>query len=93
MYFKDRVDAGKKLAEKLRSFTERQDVTLFAVPRGGIVVAKVIADQLKLPLDIVLAKKIGAPFNREFAIAAVDINGDIVLNTEYVEYFSMKRNI
>ncbi len=90
MYFKDRVDAGRKLAEKLKSFKERQDVTLFAVPRGGIVVAKVIADQLKLPLDIVLAKKIGAPFNREFAIAAVDINGDIVLNSEYVEYFSMK---
>lgn len=90
MYFKDRVDAGKKLAEKLKSFKERQDVTLFAVPRGGIVVAEVIADELKLSLDIVLAKKIGAPFNREFAIAAVDITGDIVLNTEYVEYFSMK---
>lgn len=90
MYFKDRVDAGRKLAEKLKSFKERQDVTLFAVPRGGIVVAKAIADDLKLPLDIVLAKKIGAPFNAEFAIAAVDINGDIVLNTEYVEYFSMK---
>lgn len=90
MYFKDRVDAGRKLAEKLKSFKERQDVTLFAVPRGGIVVAKAIADDLKLPLDIVLAKKIGAPFNAEFAIAAVDINGDIVLNSEYVEYFSVK---
>lgn len=90
MLFKDRVDAGEKLTEKLRLFKERQDVVLFAIPRGGVVVAKVIADRLKIPLDIVLAKKIGAPFNREFAIAAVDINGDVVLNNEYVEYFSMK---
>lgn len=78
MLFRDRVDAGEKLAEKLEAFKGRQDVILFAIPRGGVVVAKVIADRLKIPLDIVLAKKIGAPFNREFAIAAVDINGDVV---------------
>uniref|UniRef100_A0A7C5Z3A9 Phosphoribosyltransferase n=1 Tax=Caldicellulosiruptor owensensis TaxID=55205 RepID=A0A7C5Z3A9_9FIRM len=90
MIFKDRVDAGEKLSEKLGSFKERQDTILFAVPRGGVIVAKVIADRLKIPLDIVLAKKIGAPFNKEFAIAAVDINGDVVLNNEYIKYFSMK---
>ncbi|ADQ04034.1 phosphoribosyltransferase [Caldicellulosiruptor owensensis OL] len=90
MIFKDRIDAGEKLSEKLGSFKERQDTILFAVPRGGVIVAKVIADRLEIPLDIVLAKKIGAPFNKEFAIAAVDINGDVVLNNEYIEYFSMK---
>lgn len=91
MMFKNRTDAGEKLAQKLKEFIKERDAVLFAVPRGGVVVAKVIADELKIPLDVVLAKKIGAPFNREFAIAAVNISGDVILNEEYVEYFSMKK--
>jgi len=89
MIFKDRIDAGEKLAQKLEVFKERQDAVLFAVPKGGVVVSKVVADRLKIPFDIVIAKKIGAPFNKEFAIAAVDINGDVILNSEYIEYFSI----
>lgn len=92
MYIKDRIDAGKQLAKKLEMFKDRKDVVLFAVPKGGIVVAKVMADDLKLPFDIVLTKRIGAPFNSEFAIAAVDINGDVVLNTENIEYFSIRED-
>jgi len=89
MIFKDRIDAGEKLAQKLEVFKERQDAVLFAVPKGGVVVSKVVADRLKIPFDIVIAKKIGAPFNKEFAIAAVDINGDVILNSKYIEYFSI----
>lgn len=55
-----------------------------------MVVVKVIVDRFKIFLDIVLVKKIGVFFNREFVIAVVDINGDVVLNNEYVEYFFMK---
>lgn len=55
-----------------------------------MVVVKVIVDRFKIFLDIVLVKKIGVFFNREFVIVVVDINGDVVLNNEYVEYFFMK---
>jgi len=57
MIFKDRIDAGEKLAQKLEVFKERQDAVLFAVPKGGVVVSKVVADRLKIPFDIVIAKK------------------------------------
>ncbi|WAM34323.1 phosphoribosyltransferase family protein [Caldicellulosiruptor morganii] len=89
--FKNRFEAGKKLAGKLVQFKEREDVILFAVPKGGVVVAKAISDILKVPFDIVLAKKIGAPFNSEFAIAAVDITGDVVVNQDNAEYLMVSK--
>ncbi|WP_045170529.1 phosphoribosyltransferase [Caldicellulosiruptor morganii] len=91
MLFKNRFEAGKKLAGKLVQFKEREDVILFAVPKGGVVVAKAISDILKVPFDIVLAKKIGAPFNSEFAIAAVDITGDVVVNQDNAEYLMVSK--
>ena len=76
--FKNREDAGKQLAEKLTSYKQEEAVIL-ALPRGGVVLAYEIARAFKLPLDIVVVRKIGHPLSPEYAIGAVDENGTILL--------------
>ena len=74
---KDRTEAGFLLSEKLKKYQNTNSVIL-AVPRGGVPVGFVISKTLHLPLDIVLAKKIGHPSNKEFAIGAVSMDSMIL---------------
>jgi len=82
MLFKDRKEAGQKLAQRLIGYKNNQKVVVLGVPRGGVVVAKEVAQALGCPLDIVIARKIGSPSNPEFALGAVGERGDIVLNPD-----------
>lgn len=66
-----REEAGMLLAEKLKKFEKKLNTLVIGIPRGGVVVAKAVAQRLKLPLDIVVIRKIGAPTNPELAIGAV----------------------
>ena len=68
--FQDRSEAGKLLAAKLMQYKDTPGVIL-AVPRGGVPVAYEIARELNLPMEVVLVKKLGHPFNKEYAIGAV----------------------
>lgn len=77
--FKNRAEAGKKLAETLSDFKNTNSIVL-AIPRGGVIVAKEVANELNLPLDIIVTRKIGAPGNDEYAIGAIDVNGNGVWN-------------
>lgn len=77
--FKDRQEAGRKLALILEDF-KNQDAIVLALPRGGVVVGAEVARALNLPLDIVVTRKIGSPESEEYAIGAIDINGDGVWN-------------
>lgn len=70
MSFKDRSDAGRKLAKALAQYKEQQPVIL-ALPRGGVPVAAEVAAALKAPLDLILVRKIGVPFQPELAMGAV----------------------
>ncbi|MFV8327156.1 phosphoribosyltransferase [Flavobacterium sp. ZS1P14] len=86
---KDRIEAGLLLSEKLQKYKNTNSVVL-AVPRGGVPVAAIIAKSLHLPLDIVLSKKIGHPYNKEFAIGAVSVDSTIIdehpgVPNEYIE--------
>jgi predicted phosphoribosyltransferase len=74
MPFKDRVDAGRKLAALLASYKDQQPVIL-ALPRGGVPVAAEVAAALDAPLDLILVRKIGVPFQPELAMGAV-VDGD-----------------
>lgn len=76
--FKDRIDAGTQLAEKLFEF-KKENVVVLAIPRGGLPLGAIIAKALNAPLDVALTKKIGHPFNKEYAIGAVSLE-NIVLN-------------
>ncbi|MBI5799058.1 MAG: phosphoribosyl transferase [Candidatus Yonathbacteria bacterium] len=77
--FKNRIEAGKKLSELLGKFKGTNTIVL-ALPRGGVVVAREISEALNLPLDIIVTRKIGAPGNDEYAIGAIDLNGNGVWN-------------
>lgn len=79
MIFRDRVDAGIKLGLALKELSIQNPIIL-GIPRGGVIVAVEVARILKAPLDIAIARKIGAPFNREYAIGAVNSLGNVILN-------------
>ncbi len=75
--FKDRIDAGVQLAEKLAEY-ENKNVVVLAIPRGGLPIGAIVAKALKAPLDVALSKKIGHPYHKEYAIGAVSME-DIIL--------------
>jgi putative phosphoribosyl transferase len=83
--FADRSEAGRRLAEALQRFADQHPVVL-ALPRGGVPVAYEVARALRAPLDLVLVRKIGAPFQPELAIGAV-VDGErpeLVVNRDVV---------
>jgi putative phosphoribosyl transferase len=82
--FRDRTDAGKKLADQLRDKVAKWKGkgVVVGLPRGGMVVAKEVAVQLGLPLDFRAVRKIGYPGHEEFAIGAIDISGHAIKNPE-----------
>lgn len=70
MPFKDRFEAGRRLASKLSDYKDQNPVVL-ALPRGGVPVAAEVAAALNAPLDLILVRKIGVPFQPELAMGAV----------------------
>jgi predicted phosphoribosyltransferase len=70
MLFIDRLDAGRQLAGRLASFRSERPIVL-ALPRGGVVVGYEVARALDAPLDVVVARKLGAPYYPEFGIGAI----------------------
>ena len=87
--YKDRVDAGQKLAYALKKYESLEDACVVALPRGGVVVGYEVAKILHLPLDIVSPRKIGAPGNPEFAIGAVTETGDGILSHDVIRDFNI----
>lgn len=69
--FKNREEAGILLAEKLKELKLDKEAVVLAIPRGGVVVGETIARNLKIPLTLVVVKKLGAPGNSELAIGAI----------------------
>jgi len=78
LFFNDRTDAASSLAAALQSAGLQKPVVL-GVPRGGVVLADAIARELGGVMDIVLARKVGAPGNPEYAIGAVNESGQVFL--------------
>ncbi len=88
MKFKNRREAGRLLAERLGVY-KGKDVIVLAIPMGGVPVAYEIALEMRAPLDVVMAKKIGAPFNPEFAVGAVTWNGAVLLDQDSVRKWNI----
>jgi len=74
MKFADRDEAARQLALALKHH-EKSGAIVLAIPRGGVPVGAIVARELQLPFDIILAKKIGHPSNSEYAIGAVTLHG------------------
>jgi putative phosphoribosyl transferase len=81
MRFRDRQEAGQLLAEALSFLKEREGLLVLGIPRGGVVVAYEVARALRAPLDVVVTRKLGAPYNPELAIGAVTSSGEVVLDS------------
>ncbi|WP_415380901.1 phosphoribosyltransferase [Halosimplex sp. TS25] len=77
--FRDRTDAGERLADVLEAKGVAADIVV-AIPRGGLPLGRAVADRLGAPLDVIVASKIGAPRNPEFALGAVAEDGAVWLN-------------
>lgn len=91
--YKDRREAGVDLAGHLRQFTDRRDVVVLALPRGGVPVAYEVARALHAPLDVFLVRKLGVPGHRELAMGAI-ASGDVrVLNDEVVRWYGIPERV
>lgn len=88
-HFKDRHDAGRQLAELLEKYKDK-DVIVYALPRGGVVIAEEIAKFLHASLDLIFAHKIGHPYQEEYAIAAISEHGLIVEASDELQFVDKK---
>ena len=90
--FKDRVHAGRFLAERLKKYAHKPQTIVLGLPRGGVVVAHEIAEQLGLPLDIFLVRKLGVPGYEELAMGAIASGGVRVLNQDVLRSINISRD-
>lgn len=84
MRFRDRRDAGRALAELLSRYRGQPGVLVLGLPRGGVPVARVVADTLGAPMDVFLVRKLGLPGQVELAMGAIAAGGVVVLNEDLV---------
>ena len=82
--FRDRVEAGDVLAERLRHYAGRPDLLVLALPRGGVPVAARVAEALGAPLDVFVVRKLGVPGHEELAMGAIASGGVRVVNQQVV---------
>ena len=83
--FRDRHDAGRRLAERLTKYAGRDDVVVLALPRGGVPVGFEVARALDAPLDVMVVRKLGVPGQEELAMGAIASGGVRVLNEEVIQ--------
>ena len=91
MIFNDRTDAAQKLAKKLE-WIKNENPIILAIPRGGVVTGDVIAKTLGLSLDVIVSRKVGAPYNPELAIGAVAHDGSFFPNSELINALGIPKN-
>lgn len=84
MVFKDRTDAGRQLATRLKPLIDKTDAIVLALPRGGVPVGFEVARLLQVPLDVFLVRKLGVPGREELAMGAIASGGVRVVNEDVV---------
>ena len=88
--FADRRDAGRRLAARLQHL-KKPGVSVLGIPRGGVIVAAEVAAALAASLDVIVPRKIGAPFNPELAVGAVAPDGTIFYDEALIDYTGIDR--
>ena len=82
--FKDRQDAGRKLAEQLTEYAGLPEALILALPRGGVPVAHAVAHKLGIPFDVFIVRKLSVPGQEELAMGAIASGAAVVLNPDVV---------
>jgi predicted phosphoribosyltransferase len=91
--FRDRRDAGRRLAAELTNYADQNDVLVLALPRGGVPVAYEVARALHAPLDVFMVRKLGVPGYEELAMGAIATGGVRVLDEELVRMLHLPRDV
>src|SRR4051812_46968084 len=91
--FRDRADAGRKLAQRITSSMKGPDTVVLGLPRGGVPVAFEVARTLESELDIFLVRKLGLPGQEELAIGAIASGGVRVLNKALVRELQLSTSL
>jgi putative phosphoribosyl transferase len=91
--FIDRRDAGRQLAEVLQPIINAEECVILALPRGGVSVAYEVASRLGAPLDVLLVRKLGVPWQPELAFGAIASGGIVVLNEDSVKALGLTRDV
>jgi putative phosphoribosyl transferase len=85
MIFRNRTEAGRQLATKLRAYADRSDVIVLGLPRGGVPIGFEVARALRAPLDVFLVRKLGVPGHEELAMGAIASGGVRVMNEQVMK--------
>lgn len=91
--FRDRTEAGQRLATQLAAYAHRPDVLVLALPRGGVPVAFEVARALHAPLDVLIVGKLGLPGEEELAMGAIASGGVCVLNDDVVQRLGIPEEV
>jgi putative phosphoribosyl transferase len=86
MLYRDRREAGRRLATRLSRYADRPDVVVLALPRGGVPVGFHVARALRAPLDVFLVRKLGFPGQEELAMGAIASGGVRILNSDLLSH-------
>ncbi|MFA6532090.1 MAG: phosphoribosyltransferase family protein [Patescibacteria group bacterium] len=89
MRFRDRMDAGQQLAEALEEY-RLDDVVVYALPKGGVVLGYYVAKHLKAPLDIIITRKISHPQNPDLAVCAIAEDGHGLCDQDEIAYLNQE---
>jgi len=89
MRFNNRTEAGYQLAKRLKDYAETEDLIVLGLPRGGVVVAAAVADELDAPLDVFVVRKVGVPGHEELAMGAVASRNVTVRNEQLISHLRM----
>ena len=91
--FRDRIEGGEVLAERLSQYRDRDDVVVLALPRGGVPVASKVAARLAAPFDIYVVRKLGVPGHEELAMGAIASGGVRLVNDAVVDALGIPANV
>jgi predicted phosphoribosyltransferase len=89
--FRDRRDAGRRLAEHFDAYSGRSDVIVLALPRGGVPVGYEVATRIGAPLDVLVVRKIGVPGHEELAMGAIASGGVVVVDQRVMSMLGLTR--
>jgi putative phosphoribosyl transferase len=87
----NRYTAGKALAIELEPYSNRSDIIVLALPRGGVPVAFEVAKTLLVPLDVFIVRKLGVPGHEELAMGAIAMGGITFFNEDIIKTFSLSK--
>ena len=90
--FRDRRDAGQRLAERLQTYAGRNDTIVLGLPRGGVPVAYEVARALELPLDVFVVRKLGLPWHQELAMGALASGGVRLINQHLIRQLGVSES-